>query len=107
MARDYYKFAKFFAGTFVGFCVGGIYLAEKIGVLAFGLAWAICAMLVIVLLNSSRAVSAEADRLEIYAADRTVEGREKIFKELNVPQDEGSTTGVSAFREAILNAKTP
>jgi hypothetical protein len=106
MAHDQFKLAKFFARTFIGFCIGGIYFAAKIGALAFGIAWAICAILVIALVNSSRVVSADADRLEVYAADRSDEGRERILKELGRPQDEGSSTGVSAFREAILNAKT-
>ena len=106
MAGDYFKFAKFFAGTFAGFCVGGIYFAARIGPLAYGIGWALCALLVIALLNASRAVSAEADRLEVYSADRSIEGREKILKELSLPQDEGPTAGVGAFREAILNEKT-
>ena len=107
MARKHAKVAEVFTWTFIGFCAGGIFFEAKIGAVAYGIAWALCAMLVIALLNSSRAVSAEADRLEVYAADRSPEGRERLLKELSLPQNEVLTSGVGAFREALLNAKTP
>jgi hypothetical protein len=106
MARNHAHFAEIFAWTFVGLCVGGIYFAERIGVLAYGIAWTLCAMLVTGLLSSSRSVGAEADRLEIYAANRGEEARKLILKELNRLQPEDSTSGFSALREAILNGKT-
>jgi hypothetical protein len=105
LANDYRNFAGIFVWTFVGFCVGGIFIAERIGALAFGLAWTLCAILVVVLLNTSRSVNAEADRLEVYAAEGSTEARKRIVEELRASKDEESSVEVSAFREALANAK--
>ena len=105
-ARIHLGFAAVFATTFIGFCAGGVFFAEKMGAAAFGIACAVSALLVLALLSSSRSVSSEASRLLVLGTLQADDAHEKILEELSTTQDDGATTALLTLREAVLKKRT-
>jgi len=105
-ARVHLGFAIAFATTFIGFCAGGVFFAEKMGAVAFGIACTVSAMLVLALLSSSRSLNSEAARLRVLGTYNGADAHDRILQELSAAQADGATTALQTLRDAVLNKKT-